>query len=114
MSAAALTPRPAYCVDRDFVDDVFGPHVETAENGDWINVYANYDLRENRVLDMLEIVLHRGNGEDQLLAYRLGNNEKNAILENIDAYGVEQTGQGLSSLRNEWLEWDGLEIVQHL
>ena len=83
-------------------------------NSDWINVYADYDLRENRVLDMLEIVLHRGDGEDQLLAYRLDNNKKNVILEKMDTYCVERTGRGLSSLRNEWLEWDGLEIVQHL
>ena len=27
------------------VDQVFGTHVETTENDDWINVYANYDMR---------------------------------------------------------------------
>ena len=26
------------------VDEVFGTHVETVENNDWINVYANYDI----------------------------------------------------------------------
>ena len=37
------------------VDQVFGTHVETTENDDWINVYANYDMASGKVCDELEI-----------------------------------------------------------
>ena len=31
------------------VDAVFGTHVLTDENDDWLNIYANYDTQEDRV-----------------------------------------------------------------
>ena len=34
------------------VDQVFGTHVETTENDDWINVYANYDRLKSCKLNM--------------------------------------------------------------
>ena len=37
------------------VDAVFGTQVCTAENGDWLNVYANYDMASGQVCDKLEI-----------------------------------------------------------
>ena len=35
------------------VDAVFGTQVCTAENGDWLNVYANYDMNSGQVCDCL-------------------------------------------------------------
>ena len=88
------------------VDDVFGTHVETTENGDWINVYADYDMREHHVMDTLEIILHRDDGSDTELSYRLDENEKAALLRKMKPYCVEQTGQTLSSLCVQLLEQD--------
>ena len=96
------------------VDDVFGTHVETTENGDWINVYADYDMQEHRVMDTLEIILHRDDGSDTELSYRLNENEKAALLRKMETYCVEQTGQTLSSLCTQLLEQDGAgDILFH-
>ena len=96
------------------VDDVFGTHVETTENGDWINVYADYDMREHHVMDTLEIILHRDDGSDTELSYRLDENEKSALLRKMETYCVEQTGQTLSSLCTQLLEQDGAgDILFH-
>ena len=39
------------------VDAVFGTQVCTTENGDWLNVYANYDMASGKVCAELEIAL---------------------------------------------------------
>ena len=54
------------------VDQVFGTHVETTENGDWINVYANYDMRTRHVCGVLDVVLHREDGSDEFYIYKDG------------------------------------------
>ena len=93
------------------VDDVFGTHVETTENGDWINVYADYDMREHRVRDTLEIIHHRDDGSDTERSYRLDENEKAMLLRKMETYCVEQTGQTLPSLCVQLLKQDSAGAV---
>ena len=38
-------------------DAVFGTHVATAENDDWLNVYAAYDLNASRPCSALDVIL---------------------------------------------------------
>ena len=78
------------------VDQVFGTHVETTENGDWINVYANYDMASGKVCDELEIALHRGDGSEADLYYSLNAAEKEILLRKMEDYCQEQTGMGLA------------------
>ena len=61
------------------VDAVFGTQVCTAENGDWLNVYANYDMNSGQVCDELEIALHRGDGSETALSYHLNAAEKDGV-----------------------------------
>ena len=75
------------------VDRVFG--TRTAKRDDWLNVYANYDMASGQVCDMLEVDLHRADGREESLEYRLDDVEKSALLQKMDAYCQQQTGQSL-------------------
>ena len=81
-------------VDFD-VDAVFGTHVCTAENDDTLNVYADYDMRTGQVCDMLEVDLHRADGREESVEYRLDAVEKAVLLWKMDDYCQRQTGQTL-------------------
>ena len=78
------------------VDAVFGTQVCTAENGDWLNVYANYDMNSGQVCDELEIALHRGDGSETALSYHLNAAAKEVLLRKMEDYCQEQTGMGLA------------------
>ena len=78
------------------VDAVFGTHVCTGENDDTLNVYANYDMASGQVCDELEVDLHRADGREEPVEYRLNAVEKATLLRKMDAYCQEQTGQTLA------------------
>lgn len=84
-------------------DEVFGTHVETAENGDWLNVYANYDMEQRQVCDTLDIILHRDAGKDEELSYRLDPVEKELVARKMDAYCLEREGVSLADFRAQLL-----------
>lgn len=75
------------------VDRVFD--TRTAKGDDWLNVYANYDMASGQVCDMLEVDLHRADGQEESMEYRLNAVEKAALLQKMDAYCQQQTGQSL-------------------
>jgi hypothetical protein len=77
------------------VDEIFGTHVETANNDDWINVYANYDTVHGQVCDTLDIVLNRGDGSCEELAYQLDDHEKKLLLSKMQDYCMKQEGMTL-------------------
>lgn len=76
------------------VDRVFGTRV--AKGDDWLNVYANYDMASGQVCDMLEVDLHRADGREESMEYCLNAVEKAALLQKMDAYCQQQTGQSLA------------------
>ena len=77
------------------VDAVFGTHVCTADNDDWLNVYANYDIANGQVCNELEISLHHDDGSEEELSYSLSPTEKELLLRKMDAYCQQQTGLSL-------------------
>ncbi len=77
------------------VDAVFGTHVCTDENDDYLNVYANYDLKAQRVCDTLEIVLV-GKDRDEAYGYRLNDEEKALVLPKMEAYVRQQWGVSIA------------------
>ena len=79
------------------VDAVFGTHVCTGENDDTLNVYANYDMASGQVCDELEVDLHRADGREEPVEYRLNAVEKATLLRKMDAYCQGQTGQTLKA-----------------
>ena len=70
-------------------DKVFGTHVCTTENDDYLNVYANYDMDKQQVADTLEVYLVRGTGGEQDYKYRLTDAEKELLLPKMEDYAVE-------------------------
>lgn len=52
-------------------DEVFGTHVDSADNNNWLNIYAEYDLENSQVCDALKVILCREDGFDYEMAYQL-------------------------------------------
>ena len=84
-------------------DKVFGTHVCTTENDDYLNVYANYDMEERRVADTLEVYLVRGNGDEQDYKYCLTDEEKQLLLPKMESYCQQKWGQGLDECCQQYL-----------
>lgn len=76
-------------------DAVFGTHVCTDENDDYLNIYANYDLETQRVCDTLEIVLV-GKDRDEEYRYRLSDEEKALLLSKMEAYVQQQWKESIA------------------
>ena len=77
------------------VDAVFGTFVLTDKNDDWLNIYANYDIAEDRPCDTLELTLCKGDGSEESWSYPLNAAEKDVLLRKMDAFCQEQTGMSL-------------------
>ena len=61
-----------FYVDADFdVDAAFGTFVLTDKNDDWLNIYTNYDIAEDRPCDTLEMTLCKGDGAEESWSYPL-------------------------------------------
>ena len=85
-----------FYVDADFdVDAAFGTFVLTGKNDDWLNIYANYDIAEDRPCDTLELTLCKGDGSEESWSYPLNAAEKDVLLRKMDAFCMEQTGMSL-------------------
>ena len=84
-------------------DAVFGTHVCTDENDDWLNVYANYDLELGCVCDTLEVYLVRDDGTEQDYKYQLSDEEQAFLMPRMEEYCKQQFGCGLDELRNQYL-----------
>ena len=76
-------------------DEVFGTHVDSADNNNWLNIYAVYDLENSQVCDALKVILCREDGFDYEMAYQLNAEEKSAILDKMGQYCREKYGQSL-------------------
>ena len=84
------------------VDDLFGTHVETADNDDYLNVYANYDMDAGEVAGYLDITLCRGDGVDIPMRYRLSDDERAMLLTKMRDY-CQLCGTPLDKWREEYL-----------
>ena len=80
-------------------DEVFGTGVTTDANDDYLNIYANFDLDAGEVCDALEVILCRSDGEEIAFRYPLTEEERTALTTKMDAYCLEQVGQGLEKYR---------------
>lgn len=86
------------------VDKVFGTHVLTDQNNDWLNVYANYDMERGEVCDTLELTLCKGNGADEHFAYPLNAAEKEVLHRKMDEFCQQQTGMSLTDYAQQLRE----------
>ena len=86
------------------VDAAFGTFVLTDKNDDWLNIYANYDIAEDRPCDMLELCLCKANGTEENWSYRLNAAEREVLLRKMEEYCQQQTGMSLHDYAQKFHE----------
>ena len=85
-----------FYVQADFdVDAAFGTFVCTDQNDDWLNIYANYDVEQDRLCDTLELNLCKGDGSEESWSYPLNAAEQEVLLRKMEAFCQQQTGMSL-------------------
>ena len=85
-----------FYIQADFdVDSAFGTFVCTDQNDDWLNIYANYDVEQDRLCDTLELNLCKGDGSEESWFYRLNASEQEVLLRKMEAFCQQQTGMNL-------------------
>ena len=77
------------------VDTAFGTFVCTDKNDDWLNIYANYDIAEDRPCDTLELCLCKADGTEESWSYQLNAAEREVLARKMEAFCQEQTGMSL-------------------
>ena len=86
------------------VDAVFGTFVCTDKNDDWLNIYANYDIAEDRPCDTLELCLCKADGTEETWSYRLNAAEQDVLLRKMGEYCQQQTGMSLRDYAQQFRE----------
>ena len=85
-----------FYLQADFdVDAAFGTFVCTDQNDDWLNIYANYDVEQERLCDTLELNLCKGDGSEESWSYPLNAAEQDVLLRKMEAFCQQQTGMSL-------------------
>lgn len=84
-------------------DAVFGTHVTSESNDDWLNVYANFDLETGEPERALTVVLVCSDGNEFEFSYPLNVPEQEQLLEKMEDYCQAQTGMSLEDYRQELL-----------
>ena len=86
------------------VDAVFGTFVCTDKNDDWLNIYANYDIAEDRPCDTLELCLCKADGTEENWSYQLNAAEREVLLRKMEEYCQQQTGMSLREFAQQFCE----------
>ena len=96
------------------VDAAFGTFVLTDKNDDWLNIYANYDIAEDRPCDTLELTLCKGDGSEESWSYPLNAAEKDVLLRKMEEYCQQQTGMSLREYAQQLHEEQAQTAELHL
>ena len=85
-----------FYLQTDFdVDAAFGTFVCTDQNDDWLNIYANYDVEQDRLCNTLDLNLCKGDGSQEDWSYPLNAAEQEVLLCKMEAFCQQQTGMSL-------------------
>ena len=99
-----------FYVDADFdVDAAFGTFVLTDKNDDWLNIYANYDIAEDRPCDTLELTLCKGDGSEESWSYPLNAAEQEVLMRKMEEFCQQQTGMSLHEYAQRFREEQSAE-----
>ena len=77
------------------MDAAFGTFVCTDQNDDWLNIYANYDVEQDRLCNTLDLNLCKGDGSEEDWRYPLNAAEQEVLLCKMEAFCQQQTGMSL-------------------
>ena len=89
------------------VDAVFGTFVCTDKNDDWLNIYANYDIAQDRPCDTLELNLCKGDGSEENWSYHLNAAEQEVLARKMEAFCQQQNGMSLHVFARQLQEVPG-------
>ena len=93
-----------FCMDGAInVDEMFGTNTCDYDNGDWFNIYANYDMEKWRICDTLEVYLQHENGGEQEFKYKLSDEEKALMLPKMEDYCQHKWNQSLEECCADYL-----------
>ena len=93
-----------FYIHADFdVDSAFGTFVCTDQNDDWLNIYANYDVEQDKLCDTLELNLCKGDGSEESWSYPLNAAEQEVLLRKMEAFCQQQTGMSLHEYTQQLL-----------
>ena len=85
-----------FYLQADFdMDAAFGTFVCTDQNDDWLNIYANYDVEQDRLCNTLDLNLCKGDGSEEDWSYPLNAAEQEVLLCKMEAFCQQQTGMSL-------------------
>lgn len=94
-----------FYVQADFdVDAAFGTFVCTDENDDWLNIYANYDIVQDRPCDTLELNLCKDDGTEENWSYHLNAAEQEVLARKMEEFCQQQTGMSLHDYSQRFRE----------
>ena len=97
-----------FYVQADFdVDAAFGTFVCTDENDDWLNIYANYDIAQDRPCDTLELNLCKGDGSEENWSYHLNAAEQEVLARKMEEFCQQQNGISLPDFARQLQEEPG-------
>ena len=86
------------------VDAAFGTFVLTDKNDDWLNIYANYDIADDRPCDTLELTLCKGDGSEESWSYPLNVAEQEVLMRKMEEFCQQQTGMSLRVYAQQFRE----------
>ena len=89
------------------VDAAFGTFVCTDENDDWLNIYANYDIAQDKPCDTLELNLCKGDGTEENWSYHLNAAEQEVLARKMEAFCQQQNGMSLHDFARQLQEEPG-------
>ena len=93
-----------FCMDGAIdMDGLFGARVCDYDNGDWFNIYANYDMETRSVCDTLEVFLQHETGGEHDYKYRLTDEEKELLLPKMEEYCEHHWGQSLDECCQQYM-----------
>ena len=94
-----------FYVQADFdVDAVFGTFVCTDESDDWLNIYANYDIAQDKPCDTLELDLCKGDGTEENWSYHLNAAEQEVLARKMEEFCQQQNGMSLHDFARQLQE----------
>ena len=89
------------------MDAAFGTFVCTDENDDWLNIYANYDIAQDKPCDTLELNLCKVDGTEENWSYHLNAAEQEVLRRKMEEYCQQQSGMSLHEYAQQLREEQG-------
>ena len=89
---------------------MFGPELDTGRIGDWLDLYAAYDVALQDVVDHVDVTLCRNNGEEEHpFTYPLSRAERDVLRGEMEACCQRRTGRSLAQQYNHLLSQEEAE-----